>query len=35
MITDHTDKRSVLLGDFAYITNEFVDYLASEKLYYI
>jgi hypothetical protein len=32
MITDYTDNRTVLLGDFAYNKNEFVDYLASENI---
>jgi hypothetical protein len=32
MITDHTDNRAVLLGDFAHNTNEFVNYLASENI---
>jgi hypothetical protein len=32
MITDYTDNRAVILGDFAYNKNEFVNYLASENI---
>jgi hypothetical protein len=32
MIPDHTDNKTVLLGDFAYNSNEFVNCLASENI---
>jgi hypothetical protein len=32
MINIYTDNKTILLGDFVYNSNEFVDYLASENI---